>query len=131
MEFTYHINIHVLHNYTTNGNTINNCDSEFILHGTSNKYDLQSVYNDNGSIGVIVDSPHVYLAVYDTIINPFLYTGSEHMNITDNQISLELPIKINDELVLNPRAYDSAVLICFLVLTSLLFDKTQSMGEHQ
>ena len=36
-------------------------------------------------------------------------TGSEHIDITDNQISLNLPIKINDEVVLHPRAYDGAV----------------------
>ena len=37
------------------------------------------------------------------------YTGSENIDITDNQISLNLPITINHEIVLNPRAYDGAV----------------------
>ena len=31
------------------------------------------------------------------------YTGSENIDITDNQITLKFPIKINDEIVLNPR----------------------------
>ena len=31
------------------------------------------------------------------------YTGSEHIGITDNQISLKFPIQINDEIILNPR----------------------------
>ena len=49
------------------------------------------------------------LARYGTDIIPFSYTGSENIDITDNQISLNLPIKINNEIVLNPRAYDGAV----------------------
>ena len=40
---------------------------------------------------------------------PFSYTGSEDIDITDDQISLNFPIKINNEIVLNPRAYDGAV----------------------
>ena len=31
------------------------------------------------------------------------YTGSENSDITDNQISLIFPIKINGEIILNPR----------------------------
>ena len=31
------------------------------------------------------------------------------MDITDNPISLNCPLKVNDEVVLNPRAYDGAV----------------------
>ena len=31
------------------------------------------------------------------------YTGSENVDITDNQISLNVPLTINDERVLNPR----------------------------
>ena len=40
---------------------------------------------------------------------PFSYTVSENIDITDNQISLNFRIKINNEIVLNPRAYDGAV----------------------
>ena len=38
-----------------------------------------------------------------------LYTGKENIDITDNQISWNLPIKINNDVVLQPRAYDGAV----------------------
>ena len=38
-----------------------------------------------------------------------VYTGNENTDITDNQISLYFPIKINNGIVLNPRAYDGAV----------------------
>ena len=31
-----------------------------------------------------------------------MYTGSETIDITDNQISLKFPLNINDEIVLNP-----------------------------
>ena len=37
------------------------------------------------------------------------YTGSDHIDITDNQVSLNFPIKINDGIMLNPRAYDGDV----------------------
>ena len=36
-------------------------------------------------------------------MSPHTYTGSENIAITDNQISLNLTLKINDEIVLNPR----------------------------
>ena len=51
----------------------------------------------------------VFLAIYDTANIPFSYTGSENIDITDNQISLTFPIQANNEIVLNPRAYDNAV----------------------
>ena len=50
-----------------------------------------------------------FLAIYGTIIQPFTYTGSEHIDITGNRISLNFPITINGEIVLHPRAYDRAV----------------------
>ena len=31
------------------------------------------------------------------------------MDITDNRISLKIPLEVNDEVVLNPRNYDGAV----------------------
>ena len=49
-----------------------------------------------------------YLATYDTNAQPFLYTGGETIDITDKQISFNFPININNEIVLNPRAYDNA-----------------------
>ena len=47
--------------------------------------------------------------MYDTDIIPFSYTDSETIGITGNQISLIFSININNEIVLNPRAYDGAV----------------------
>ena len=40
-------------------NTTNNYDLEFILKGASNEYDLQSVYNANGLIGIITELQQV------------------------------------------------------------------------
>ena len=43
------------------------------------------------------------MAIYDTTVSPQTYTGSENIDITNNDISLRLPLKINDEMSLNPR----------------------------
>ena len=80
-----------------------------MLNGTSNEYDLQTVYTVNILIGIITDLSQVFLAICDTNAQPFVYTGSENIDITNNNISLQFPIKINSEIVLNPRAYDNAV----------------------
>ena len=99
LDCTYHINRNIFQNCTINEHTINRYDLEFILNGTSNEYDSQSVYNGNGFIGIITELSQVYLAIYDTNMNPFSYTGSEYIDITNNQISLNFPMKINDEVV--------------------------------
>ena len=101
------------------------------MNNTSNGYTLQGVYIANGFLGVIIDLSQVYLAIYDTHIIPFSYTGSENVDMTDNRISLNIPIKINGELVLHTRNDDGSVLRCVQVVQVLLFDKTHSMGEHQ
>ena len=109
LDYTYHKNKNTFQNYTINENSLNNYDLEFILNNTSNEYDLQSAYNGNGFLGIISDSPQVQLMMYDTTVSPYTYTGSENIAITDNQISLTFPLKANDEVVLNPGAYDGAV----------------------
>ena len=46
--------------------------------------------------------------MYDTNLNAQTYTGSENIVIDDtNEISLHLPIKVNDEVIFNPRAYNA------------------------
>ena len=42
--------------------------------------------------------------VYTLLMNTNL-TGSENIGITSNQISLTCPLKVNGEIVINPRAY--------------------------
>ena len=76
---------------------------EFTLNNTSNEYTLQGVYNANSHIGTITDLSQVFLAIYDTTVSPQTYTGPENIDITNNEISLNLPLKMNDEIVLNPR----------------------------
>ena len=98
LDYTYHINRNI-QNYTTNVNSLNNCDLEFILNKTSNEYGLQSVYNGNGFIWSINELQHIFLAMYDTGMSPHTYTGSENIDITNNQISLKFPININNEIV--------------------------------
>ena len=78
--------------------------------GCKNKHEiLKTDRNGNGFIGMVTALQQVYLAIYDTNAQPFVYTGSENIDITYNQISLNSPIKVNNEIVLNPRAYDNAV----------------------
>ena len=45
----------------------------------------------------------VFLAIYDSPIESVTYTGSENV-ITNNQVSLNFPLKINDEIVMYPRS---------------------------
>ena len=47
--------------------------------------------------------------MYDTTVSPYTCTGSENIDITANRISLTFPLRINDEVILNPRAYAGAV----------------------
>ena len=61
------------------------------------------------------------LAICDTNISPFTYTGSENIGITDNQLSLDPPIQINDEIVLHPRKYDGAMSYTLPGTTSIAF----------
>ena len=51
----------------------------------------------------------VFLAICDTAVSPYTYTGSENIDITNNQIPLNPTLKVNDEVVLNTRNYDGAV----------------------
>ena len=96
-------------NYSINENLVNNYALEFILNNTSNEYTLQGVYTANGFIGSITELQQVLLAIYDTAVSPYTYTGSENIDITDRQISLKSLLKVNDEVILNPRNYDGAV----------------------
>ena len=103
LDYTYHINRTIFQNYNINENTINAYGLEFILNNTSNEYDLQSVYNGNSYIGIITELQNVFLAIYDISVSPSSYTGSENIDITNNEISLSFPLTINNEPFLNPR----------------------------
>ena len=92
LDFTYHINRNIFHNFTINWNSLNNYDLQVILNNTSNGYGLQSVYNGNGFLRIITELPQVFLAIYDTGISSHTYTGNENIDITTNQISLKCPI---------------------------------------
>ena len=109
LGYSYHINRTIFQNYTTNENTVNDCNLEFVLNNTSNEYTLQGVYNANSYVGNITELSQVSLAIYDTAVSPYSYTGSENIDITDNRISLSFQLKVNGEVILNPRGYDGAV----------------------
>ena len=113
LDYTYPINRNIFRIIPKIKSLLNNYDLELIPNGTSNDYDSQSAYNGNGFIGTTTPLQQVYLAIYDTRAQPFVYTGSENIDITYNQISLSFPTKINNETVLNPRAYDNAVFEMF------------------
>ena len=85
LGYTYHINRTIFQNYTINENTVNDYNLELILNNTSNEYTLQGVYNANSDIGSITELSQVFLAIYDT--------GSENIDITNNGISLNFPLK--------------------------------------
>ena len=89
LDYTYHVNRNIFQYYTINENTINDYNLQFSLNNTNNEYRLQGVYNVNGFLGVITELSQVSLAIYDTDIIPFSYTGSENIGITNNQISLK------------------------------------------
>jgi len=93
LDYTYHINRTIFQNYTINENLLNPYGLEFVLMNTSNEYDLQSVYNGNSYLGIITELSQVFLALYDTGTNPQSYTGSENILITNNEISLNFPLK--------------------------------------
>ena len=93
LDYTYHINRNIFQNYTINENTINAYGLEFILNNTSNEYTLQGVYNANSYIGGITELSQVFVAIYDTTVSPQTYTGSENIDITNNEIPLNFPLK--------------------------------------
>ena len=103
LDYTYHMNRTIFQNYTINEHTINEYGLEFTLNNTSNEYTLQGAYNANPHIGSITELPQVFLVMYDTTLSPQTYTGSENIDITNNEIPLSFPLKINDETVLHPR----------------------------
>ena len=109
LDYTYHINGNIFQNYTINENTINDFNLELILNNTSNEYTLQGVYNASSYIGITTGFSQAFLAIYDTALSPHTSTGSENIDFTDNRISLRFLIKVNDEVVLNPRNHDGAV----------------------
>ena len=108
LYYTYHMKIS-LQNYTINEHTNNAYDLEFVLNSTSNEYTIQSVYTANGFIGTVTSLQEAFSAMKDTTGSPYSYTGSEHIDITDNQVSLNFLIKANGEIALHPRNYTNAV----------------------
>ena len=51
----------------------------------------------------------IYNVIYsnteiDTLLANQTYTGSENIDITNNQLSLTFPLKVNGEIVMNPRS---------------------------
>ena len=69
---------------------------------TPNSYDRNSIDN---LIATIYVSNHYNKTEIYTIVADQTHTGSENIGITNNQISLNCPMKINDEIVMHPRAY--------------------------
>ena len=51
----------------------------------------------------VLQNYQVFLAIYDTGVSSYTYTGSDNINVTSNAISVTPPLKMNDEVVLNPR----------------------------
>ena len=130
LDYTYHINRTIFQNYSINENTINDYNLEFILNDTSYEYALQGVYTANSHIGSITDLSQVFLAIYDTTVSPYTYTGSENIDITDKQISLTFPLKVNGKIVINPRAYGIQFEL-YAATSGFAFYKTNKMEDNQ
>ena len=64
------------------------------------------MYNGNEFIDIITKLSQVHFAIYGTNAQPFVYTGNGNIDITTNQLLL---CSKNNEIVLNPRAYEGAV----------------------
>ena len=60
LDYTYLIKRNIVQNCTINETPINNYDLELIVNGTSNEYDLQSVYNVNKFIGAKTELSQVF-----------------------------------------------------------------------
>ena len=60
LDQTYYINRHIIHNYTINEHVINTYNLESFSNGTSNEYDLQSVYNGNVFICIITELSNMF-----------------------------------------------------------------------
>ena len=90
--YTYHINRTIFQNYTINEHKINDYNLELMLNNTSNEYTTQGVYTANGFIGSITALQQVFLAIYDTAVSSQTYTGSENMDITNNEIKFTFPL---------------------------------------
>ena len=113
LHYAYHTNRNIFQLVAINKHANNNYGLVSTLDGTSNEYDLQSASNGKGFIVALTELSQICLAIYDTNIQPFTYTGSERTGITYNQVPLNPPNKRNDEIVLHPRAYDGAVVDMF------------------
>ena len=79
------------------------------LNNTSNEYTLQVVYDTNGFYRKYHRIITSILAIYDTTVPPYSYTGSGNIDITDDQISLSFSLGVNGEVFLNTGNYDGAV----------------------
>ena len=77
LAYTYHIRRHIFQNYTINWNLFKMFDLELVSNNSSNEYDIQAVYNSSSFIGTFTELQHAFLAMYDTHISPFSYSGSE------------------------------------------------------
>ena len=126
LDYTYFINRSISQYYTISENLVNSYDLEPMLTGTSNGNDLHSVYGGYGFIGIITALRQVYLA-----IQPSVYTGSENIDITDSQVPLSFPMKINSEIVLHPRAYDNAVFQMISCAANPAFRQNTTHGGQQ
>ena len=72
LDYTYHMNRNIFQNFTINENLVNSYDLEFIPKGTSNEYDLQSVYNGNGFLGIISDLSQFEKPITTKTVRPLL-----------------------------------------------------------
>ena len=59
------------------------------------------------------------------------YTSNENIDTTDNQIPSSFPLKVNDEVISNPRNCDGAVFEMGSGTDKFTFSKTHPMVEHQ
>ena len=72
---------------------------EFIAPNIYNKTEIDTLFEN-------IDLSNYYgKTEVDTLLTNTNLTGSENIDITNNQIPLTFPLKVNGETVINPRAY--------------------------
>ena len=78
---------------------------DFDIPNFYNKTEIDAIDNE---LSTLCLNTYTKTEVYNLITNIDL-SGSGNINITNNQISLNFPVKVNDEVLFNPRAYDNVV----------------------
>ena len=89
-----------------------------------NKNEIDTLF-ENIDLSNYYDKTEVYILLTNTNL-----TGSENIDITNNETSLTYPLKVNGEIVINPRAYGIQFEM-YAATSGFAFYKTNKMEHNQ